>query len=313
MTPRVAIIGAGLSGLACARRLAEARVETVVFEKSRSFGGRCATRLWEGHVVDHGAQFFTMRDPEFEAEMRRRCGEALRMIGAPVVDRAGQTVGEGERRWYHLNGNNRIGRALAEGLELRRETPVETIASRGEGWQVGEERFDFVVASAPWPQTARLLDLPDSGRYAPCLTAFYAYEGKPVGLAAGRYAISDREGDLMWSACENGKEGRIKGDSTVFVAQASPEFSRRWLEEEPAEWLPVLQELLENSWLLPREKRAAHFAHRWRFAKTLEAPVIPPLPVGIFVTGDSVVESRIEDVWRHGDATARRIVDQVGR
>jgi predicted NAD/FAD-dependent oxidoreductase len=40
----VAIIGAGMAGLSCARRLLAAGVRVDVFEKSRSTGGRLATR-----------------------------------------------------------------------------------------------------------------------------------------------------------------------------------------------------------------------------------------------------------------------------
>src|SRR3546814_2477554 len=37
---RVAIIGAGISGLACARRLRDAGLEATLFDKSRGIGGR---------------------------------------------------------------------------------------------------------------------------------------------------------------------------------------------------------------------------------------------------------------------------------
>ncbi|HIP78813.1 MAG TPA: FAD-binding protein, partial [Kiloniellaceae bacterium] len=42
--PRIAVIGAGLAGLLCARRLQDAGLHPVVFEKSRGLGGRLATR-----------------------------------------------------------------------------------------------------------------------------------------------------------------------------------------------------------------------------------------------------------------------------
>lgn len=308
MTPRVAIIGAGISGLSCARPLAEAKIETVVFEKSRSFGGRCASRLWNGHVVDHGAPYFTMRDPDFAQAMRTLCGDRLRALAAPLVDGAGDVIGQTAGRFYHLDGNNRIGRALADGLDVRRETLIEVLERRGEGWLIGNERFDQVVVTVPWPQAARLIGAPETGRYAPCLTAFFAYEGVSVGLVAERYAVSEKGTDLMWSACENHKEGRIKGEATVFVAHASPAFSEHWLEAEPAEWLPLMREKLEEKWQLPRELCAGEFAHRWRFARALDLPTIPALEDGLWICGDSVTESRIEDVWLSGRLVAAEII-----
>ena len=38
------IVGAGISGLIAARRLVDADVSTMVFDKGRSVGGRLATR-----------------------------------------------------------------------------------------------------------------------------------------------------------------------------------------------------------------------------------------------------------------------------
>ena len=62
-TPRVAIIGAGLTGLSAARRLIEAGIETELFEKSRGVSGRAATRRLEFHDLtlrfDHGSPFLT--------------------------------------------------------------------------------------------------------------------------------------------------------------------------------------------------------------------------------------------------------------
>src|SRR5688572_19028620 len=58
----VAVIGAGLAGLACARRLAEAGVHARVFEAQRAPGGRLATRRFALASFDHGAQYLTATD-----------------------------------------------------------------------------------------------------------------------------------------------------------------------------------------------------------------------------------------------------------
>ncbi|MFM7274112.1 MAG: FAD-dependent oxidoreductase, partial [Gammaproteobacteria bacterium] len=60
MKQRIAVIGAGIAGLALARALADA-AEVTVFEKSRGAGGRMSTRRQEPWHFDHGTQFFTVR------------------------------------------------------------------------------------------------------------------------------------------------------------------------------------------------------------------------------------------------------------
>ena len=59
----IIIVGAGISGCVCAWRLAEAGHEVTLLEKGRDVGGRMATRRMNGARIDHGAQFFTARDP----------------------------------------------------------------------------------------------------------------------------------------------------------------------------------------------------------------------------------------------------------
>ena len=62
---RVAVIGAGMAGVACARTLAQAGWHVTLLEKSRGYGGRMATRQTEFGGFDHGAQYFTVRDERF--------------------------------------------------------------------------------------------------------------------------------------------------------------------------------------------------------------------------------------------------------
>ena len=64
---RVAIIGAGISGLACARQLAKAGVSVVVFDKGRGIGGRVATRRAGDLQFDHGAPFVRAQRDDFSA------------------------------------------------------------------------------------------------------------------------------------------------------------------------------------------------------------------------------------------------------
>lgn len=66
MGKRIAVIGAGISGLACAERLKLLGHQVQVFEKSRGLGGRVATRRSDQWRFDHGAQYFTVRDPRFK-------------------------------------------------------------------------------------------------------------------------------------------------------------------------------------------------------------------------------------------------------
>jgi renalase len=62
---RIAIIGAGLSGLACARQLSAGGFEVVIFDKGRHPGGRLSSRERQPQF-DYGAQYLTVTDQRFE-------------------------------------------------------------------------------------------------------------------------------------------------------------------------------------------------------------------------------------------------------
>ena len=309
---RIAIIGAGISGLVCARRLVVKGVQVLIFEKSRSFGGRCASRKFGDHVVDSGVQYFTLRNPEIRKEVKSTAGEQLKTVKLPIYE-SGKIYRDGEERFYLAEGNNRLGKLLAEGLDVRKETEVGGVLFKGKKWEVAGELFDGVVSSAPWPQSATLFGMRESEVvFEPNLTACLEYFIPWDGM---KYATLDSTGQepLAWVGCENAKEGRIQGGKSVYVIQASTAYSQKFLEKDPAEWLSDLSERLEKSWGLSRDKRGATFGHRWRYARRGRGAQQPSaLADGLYLCGDSVTDSRVESVWQSGVEVAERVLVRGG-
>ena len=292
---RAAIIGAGMAGVSAAKSLAASGWEVVVFEKSRGWGGRCATKGIEGCVVDHGAQYFTMRDASFEAAVREACGDSLRAIDAPVVDPDGRHLETGPM-FYHADGNNRLARALGAGLDVR--TGVEVNG----GLEIVGAPFDTVVSTAPWPQTCKLAGIPVvSNPYAPCLAALLVYDFPWTQVARHRYAVRDEaSNELTWSACENHKTGRIADGLTVLVAHASEGFSREHLEDDPSDWSAILRRRAEQLWNIPPTALRHIHPHRWRFARVTQKIAPSGLPSDWIFAGDLLSASRVESAWIAG-------------
>ena len=67
----IAIIGAGLSGLTCARRLQDQGHCVTVYEKSHAVSGRMSTRQTDLGGFDHGAQYFTASSAAFKNDVPR--------------------------------------------------------------------------------------------------------------------------------------------------------------------------------------------------------------------------------------------------
>jgi len=311
----VAVIGAGLAGIACACTLEQGGRRATIFEKSRSYGGRCSTRLWRECVVDHGAQYFTAEDPAFLSAIQNACREDLATIDKPILDPAGLPLPSKNRaRHYHRKGNNRLARALAGDFDIRREHTLERLTKMPRGWQLdfaegSTVHAAHVVLTCPWPQAATLLGLPTVSHFQPCLTGLFAYKGIEPGNSGSCYARQgNKDGVLAWSACENHKAGRIPDGFTVFVVQSGPEFSRNCLEAPHDDWLSLQRAELEATWDLPPDTFLEWFGHRWRFARNLQPVPAVELPQGIHIAGDSVVSSRVEDAWLSGRDCAQKIL-----
>lgn len=69
MTPDVLIVGAGLAGLCCARRLHQQGVRFLILEASDGVGGRIRTDMVDGYRLDRGFQVFLTSYPEAKQQL----------------------------------------------------------------------------------------------------------------------------------------------------------------------------------------------------------------------------------------------------
>lgn len=304
---RVAVIGAGMAGLACARRLAAAGLAPVIFDKGRGIGGRLATRRIDGLQFDHGAQYVTARDAGFAAVLRDL--QATAAVGLWQAD-------AGAAHWVGVPGMSALARGLALGLEVRQQVQVTSVRKAAGQWLVAgdgwAETFDRVILTVPAPQVAGLLgaDHPLVARLqgvemAPCLTLMAASHAP-----AAFHAESDPDAALAWIAADSSKPGRPDGQTT-WVAQASPAFSVAHLEHDMAAIVARMLPLLCDRLGLVRGQISHASAHRWRFARVTSALGLAFLDQdgALFVGGDWCLGPRVEAAWISGDAMGRAVLN----
>ncbi len=188
-TPRshIAVIGAGMAGVACARTLVQAGHRVTLFEKSHGCGGRMSTRPTPFGGFDHGAQYFTARDPRFERVLRDAAATDPRIVRpwsattVRVLDELGHVLDAAppprEPHFVAVPGMNALVRhwaqPLADGrldarVELEsRVTRIERDALDPARWQLQTEGpqdtrhvhggFDAVLLALPSTQSNDLL------------------------------------------------------------------------------------------------------------------------------------------------------------
>lgn len=307
---KIAIIGAGMCGAACARRLAAAGVASVQFDKGRGIGGRLATRRTpEGRQFDHGAQYVTAR----------REGFAAFLAEAETAGAAAPWRYQDRDVFVGAPGMNGLVKHAAVGLDVRQQRQVRAIEAEAGGWRLdfedGAERFDRVVVTAPAPQTATLLAVvPDLARkiatveLAPCVTLMAAFAKTQAALEARR----DPEAALSWVARDSSKPGR-DGAAENWVAQASPAWSAAHLEEAPDDLVTRMVPMLADEIDASAQDLLFATAHRWRYAavtKPLGRPFAQNAEGTLFAGGDWCLEARVEAAWESGVAIAETILQR---
>lgn len=89
-TPPVLIVGAGLSGLACARHLTKAGLTCIVLEASDGIGGRVRTDPVEGFQLDRGFQVFLTGYPEARKTLNYAALDLMSFHPGALIRHAGR-------------------------------------------------------------------------------------------------------------------------------------------------------------------------------------------------------------------------------
>lgn len=321
--PSVAVIGAGLSGLACATQLQAAGWKVSVFDKSRGPSGRMSTRRGEDWQCDHGAQYFTARDPRFQAEVARWQAEGVASLWNPRLAVLGDedlhSASPDLQRFVGVPRMTAPGHFLASALPLVLQCTVTEIAKTGQGWRISTQEqgwqpdcFDALVLAVPAPQAAPLLGsaAPDFAALASqanmraCWALMLRYDA-PLQLPFDAAFIN--QGPLRWVACEQSKPGRPAGPET-WLLHATALWSQANVEAEP-QW--VAAALLDAFAELGAPPPQGWTAHRWRYADTEPAFKLghcwnSELQIGL--CGDWLNGGKVEGAWLSGYELALKIL-----
>lgn len=334
---KVAVIGAGMAGIACARTLMQAGHDVTVFEKSRAAGGRMSTRDTEFGGFDHGAQYFTVRDARFERALATAAG-LVRPWSANTVrilDERGRVVASSlppkEAHWVATPGMNSLLRQWAGPIAEAGKLCTETAVARLEAdklaparWQLQTEGpdasgrvysgFDAVVIAIPAAQASALLISSQHGKsllaaingvtVAPCWTLMLAFPQalQPTMAHLGPHwnAARSTHHRIAWLARESSKPAR--GPIERWTVQASPDWSQRHLEDDPERVKAKLLKAFTEITGIRAEPPHAE-VYRWRHAQTTE-------PLGqshlwdakshLGTCGDWCLGHRVEDAFVSG-------------
>lgn len=277
---RIAVIGAGLSGLVAARELGDCS-EVTVFEKSRGFGGRMATRYGGDFEFDHGAQFFTARSRQFQAFLEPLVAQGVVACWharfAELQRQSVTTTADWDDAFPHYVGAprmNAIGTCLADGVSICRNTTVAQLDRVTDGWNLVDNngkalgQFDWVVCALPAAQTAalapvhsRLQQLAGEVQMRACYALMLGFD-KPPSLPWQAALVHGA--DISWISINSSKPQRA--DRFTLVAHSTNAYADANLDSDLA---AVQKHLLkEVSEVAGIDAGQASFCQlqRWRYA-----------------------------------------------
>ena len=314
------VIGAGISGIACARALAGAGLPVRVLDRGRQPGGRMGGRTLQGRPVDLGASYFTVPD-----------GSPFGSVVADWVDRGlarpwtdtfavatpdGITrTTTGPLRYGAAGGLRGLVADLATGLDLVQQRTVEAVTVDGDDRpSVDGERVDAAVLALPDPQARRLLTpgtVPalDAGDWQPTLAVALGWSRRhwPADLHG---AFVHDSPVLDWLA----DDGDRRGDGApVLVAHTTPTLAAGHLAD-PDRAVPEVVAAVRRLLGRDEEPEWVH-VHRWTFAKPAEPREQQfGLTGKLGVCGDGwSAPSRVESAWRSGTALGEQLARTLAR
>lgn len=322
---KIAIIGAGIAGLAAAHVLHQ-HADVTVFEKSKGVGGRAATR-WhdlpsgERVFIDHGAQYFKDESPALHElvshvipsdDLVEPSREVWTFDGDGNIQEGDPAHNRGAKLSYR-NGLATLGRLIVQTatLDVKLQTRVGKLTHEQERISLADAdgsslgRFEHVLCTVPAPQAADLMlasDLPDAAAgviirglsraaYRRCLTIILGTNGAVKPRPYYALLNTDRQHPIAWLAFEHEKPGHVPSANGVIIAQMGPRYSLDSWDAEPEQVIGDVASRVTDLLGEDFSKPAWTEYQKWRYAQPDQ--IVP----------ESTLNNQITGLWFAGDYT----------
>ncbi|MEX2475598.1 NAD(P)/FAD-dependent oxidoreductase [Marinobacter sp.] len=327
---QVAVVGSGVAGLCTARLLMEQGASVTLFEKSRGPGGRLAAKRVTGGSADMGAQYFTIRSPAFQDFLARFAGEGSfarwdARLGFQAPDGHWQTFPH-EPRYVGVPRMTAISRALSDGLDIRAQTRITTMARNDRCWTLTDTDgqdfgpFDEVVITAPPAQTRDLLADSNLAALAehlrgpvsailPCWAVAAYFNEPPYSEFDG---MRPNDEILYWVANNTSKPGRSE-QGQWWVLHATPDWSAA-NENTPPDAVVDAMVAAFRALTGTASEPLETLAHRWLYARSVgsDASGKPGClwypEEGVGLAGDWLSGGRVEGAYLSAEALVREMI-----
>jgi len=316
---KIAIIGAGISGITLANNLKEI-AEVKIFEKSRGIGGRMSSRYHEKFSFDHGAQCFTARSTEFQEFLQSfiNSGDVAPWIGKAINIEDKEIT---PRFWFETHlvscpNMNSLCKKMAQDLDIKIGVEISTLTKKHDIWNLFDinnndlGEFNLVISTAPPKQTKKLFgDHFNIKEIAmqPCFSMMLGFEKK----WQNDWVFAKIKNNPIKSIAINSSKPMRNCDATSIVIQTKRSWSIENVDFKPEELQKILLENFTNLIGISGKEASYISLHRWLYALIDEGggEIFFDKENALGATGDWALGSRIEDVWISANKLSKVILN----
>lgn len=324
---KIAIIGAGMAGVACAHGLKNS-AEVILFDKGYRVGGRMATRAHDQYSFDFGAQFFFSKDKSFNEFIQPAIDDGLlvRWQARFVEIRNGEIASRRQwdsvfPHWIATPRMNQLCEFLTKDLKVYSSTKIDRIIFDDGCWTVIDhqghhyQNFDGVILAIPAAQAKALL--PENSdihaeiagyRMQACFALMLGFD-KQIQTDWDAALVSG--GDISWISVNHSKPNKTENGSLTILS--TNDWADAHIEHELA---AVKDHLMEeaNKYLQVPLDLANHIdLHRWRYANmpTQSGPKsFFDAKTKLGVCGDWCIKGNVQAAYQSGQSLAKMFISE---
>ena len=324
MMKKIAIIGAGITGITLAHKL-QKTCEVIIFDKSRGVGGRMATRRADPYQFDHGAQFFSAHSDEFKEFLKP-------LISQKIVTPWQATFAEvdhngiiEQRQWHNDSphfvanpGMNALAKFLSKDLHISLNSQISHL-EYDQKWcliTVNNEKFtgfDWVIVTAPAEQAARILptDFEHSNaikkiKMQACFSLMLGFD-EPLTLPFDAARIHNA--DISWLSVNSSKPYR--GTPYSLLIHSTNQWAEQHIDNNNDDMQTHLHQATSRILKLPLDHAKHKAIHAWRYAnigKQTSPAFYLDQPRQLIACGDWCIQGRVEAAFTSATLAADKLL-----
>lgn len=322
---KIAVIGAGLSGLTFALKL-NSKADITVFEKSRGIGGRMATRYCRDYEFDHGAQYFTAKGQTFRKFLEPFIAKGIVRNWKPNLVTLSKEGAE-ERISNHPSyvaspRMNTLAKEMAKDIKLVGNTQIDKVIGEAGAWELIDKEeeshgiFDDVVFAIPsyqaevlLPNTFKHMQQIQQIKMDACFSLMLGFERPFEPGFDGAFVEGSPIG---WISVNSSKPKRPQGFS--IMVQSQNQWAEAHKDDDKEKVHAILLE--EAAALLNQNLSGAEHQvlHRWLYASTsvpAEQNFFHDEKNQLACIGDWCIKGRVEAAFDSGHRLAEKMVSSL--